>query len=294
MQLIIGLCVIRSMRPLLSAFIFLLPQMALSQTAVRDSVQKLFALTRVEDDAHRMDASTKMERLLAGFYADATNFEKELDSVPFIGQLTSPDGLVRMTCWNIAFEDGGFHYHCILRHRDAKGKVSVTVFEDSDVDWGRMLRKPIRPTEWYGALYYRILSNKHRGTTYYTLLGWDGKDAVTNRKVVDVLRIQGNSVVLGATIFDGENKTDQRLVFEYANDASMALNFDEKEKMIIMDHLSPEDSRFEGQYQFYGPDFSYDALRFKKGKWVLIRDVFAKNRGLNNLPEHQRPGSFND
>ena len=64
--------------------------------------------------------------------------------------------------------------------------------------------------------------------------------------------------------------------------------------MIIMDHLAPEDSRFEGQYQFYGPDFSYDALEFKKGEWVFQRDVFAKNRSLNNLPEDAKPGDFND
>jgi hypothetical protein len=74
----------------------------------------------------------------------------------------------------------------------------------------------------------------------------------------------------------------------------MALNFDEKEKMIVMDHLAPEDSRFVGQYQFYGPDFSYDALKFKKGAWIFERDVFAKNRSLNNLPDNARPGDFKD
>ena len=74
----------------------------------------------------------------------------------------------------------------------------------------------------------------------------------------------------------------------------MALNFDAKEKMIVMDHLAPEDSRFEGQYQFYGPDFSYDALKFKKGAWIFERDVFAKNRSLNNLSEDARPGDFKD
>ena len=199
-----------------------------------------------------------------------------------------------MACWNVAFEDGSFQYHSVMRHRPDKKSVVVTIFEDTE-DWERIERKSIRPNKWYGALYYRILSDRHKGKTYYTIMGWDGKDNITNRKVVDVITLQGKSVVLGSSIFkDANDRPAHRLIYEYANDVSMALNYDEKEKMIIMDHLAPEDSRFEGQYQFYGPDFSYDALQFKKGEWLLLKDVFAKNRGLNNLSEEDRPGDFKD
>ena len=55
------------------------------------------------------------------------------------------------------------------------------------------------------------------------------------------------------------------------------LKFDENEKQIVFDHLSPKSPQFTGQYQYYGPDFSYDALEFKKGKWVYIKDVDVRN-----------------
>lgn len=263
-------------------------------SAFRDSVNSLFDVMRTAEDSVKLGASSTLENMLHEFYLKEENFDLELDTVPFLGQLSSPDNVVKMACWNVALEDGSFRYHCVMRHRPDKNAVVVTVFEDKK-EWERIERRSVRPTDWYGALYYRILSDRYRGKTIYTIIGWDGKDNITNRKVVDVLSIQGKSVVLGASVFkDANDRPAHRLIYEYANDVSMALNYDEKEKMIIMDHLAPEDSRFVGQFQFYGPDFSYDALKFQKGEWTLIKDVFAKNRSLNNLSEDAKPGDFKD
>lgn len=269
--------------------------LAQANVALRDSVIHLFGKMRAENDSIKVGSAMVLERLLADFYSDPSHFEIEFDSVPFMGQLSTWDKMLSMTCWNLAMSDGQFKYHCVMRHRDSNKGVVVTVFEDEGADWDRMDRKVIRPKEWYGALYYKLLANRYRGQTIYTVLGWDGSDHVTNRKVVDVINIQGKVVTLGASVFkDEKGASVQRLIYEYANDVSMALNYDEKEKMIIMDHLAPEDSRFEGQRQFYGPDFSYDALQFIKGEWVYVKDVFAKNRSLNNLPDDTRPGNFKD
>jgi hypothetical protein len=263
-------------------------------STLTDTILSLSSLMRSEADSVKSNAAESLEKLLSEHYSRPENFGIELEEIPYVGQLKSPDDKVQMLCWNVAFEDGTFQYHAVMAHQPQKSEVAVTIFEDSE-DWERILRKPIRPNKWYGALYYKILSNKFKGKTYYTLLGWDGKDNITNRKVVDVMSIQGKTVLLGSSMFKGEDELPaHRLIFEYANDVSMALNWDEKEKMIVMDHLAPEDSRLEGMYQFYGPDFSYDALQFKKGEWILLRDVFAKNRSLNNLPEDARPGDFKD
>lgn len=276
--------------------IFLSPIFVSAQvdTTFRNSVLRTFDVMRTGEDSEKQVASAKLEIMFSEYYSNPAHFELELDSVPFLGQLSSEDGVIKMLCWNLAMENDEYQYHCVMRHKPQKETVVVTVFQDN-ADWNRMDRKPIRSNKWYGALYYKILANRYRGKTNYTILGWDGKDNITNRKVVDVISIQGKSVILGSSLFKNEKELPvHRLIYEYANDVSMALNYDEKEKMIIMDHLAPEDSRFEGQYQFYGPDFSYDGLIFKKGKWILYRDVFAKNRSLNNLPADARPGKFKD
>ena len=262
-------------------------------TLNRDSVLSLFDKMRFSEDGSKMLAAAKLEAMFSEFYADPAKFEYELDSIPFLGHLSSWDGAVRMLCWNLALATGEFKYHCILRHRPTKETVTVTVFQDTK-SWDRIERKTVRPNKWYGALYYKILANRYRGKSYYTLIGWDGNDAITNRKVVDALVMQGSTVMLGANMFTTENRPAFRLIYKYANDATMALNYDKKEKMIVMDHLAPEDSRYTGQYQFYGPDFTYDGLKFDKGKWLLKKDLFPANRGLNNLPQEARPGDFKD
>ncbi len=263
-------------------------------STLTDTILSLSDLMRKEADSVKLNAAASLEELLVQHYSNPEKFGTQLAQVPYMGQLISPDRAVQMLCWNVELENGNFQYHAVMVHKAKKGEVALTIFEDVE-DWERIDRKPVRPSKWYGALYYKILSNKHKGKTYYTILGWDGKDNITNRKVVDVITFQGKSVILGSSMFKDENdRPAHRIIYEYANDVSMALNYDEKEKKIIMDHLAPEDSRFEGQYQFYGPDFSYDALQFKKGKWIFIKDIFAKNRSLNNLPENARPGDFKD
>ncbi|MFC2176173.1 hypothetical protein ACFLR1_04300 [Bacteroidota bacterium] len=267
--------------------------MAQMDAILKDSIRGLFKEMRLAEDGDKMLIASKLEIVLSDYYSNPNHFQEELDSIPFLGQLSSSDGVVKMICWNLALSTGEFNYHCILRHRPTKETVAVTVLQDVK-NWERIQRKSLRSISWYGALYYKILTNKFKGKTYYTLLGWDGKDAITNRKVVDALVVKGKTLSLGANIFVEEGKPSFRLIYEYANDATMSLNFDLKQKAIVMDHLAPEDSRYTGQYQFYGPDFSYDALTFEKGKWVLQKDVFATNKGLNNLSKEAKPRDFKD
>jgi len=48
----------------------------------------------------------------------------------------------------------------------------------------------------------------------------------------------------------------------------MMLIYDTKFNMIVMDHLSPSSPVYNGDYQFYGPDLSFDALKFEDGLWI--------------------------
>ena len=42
-------------------------------------------------------------------------------------------------------------------------------------------------SKWYGMLYYKIVPVKIKRKKYYTLLGWDGNDKITAKKIIDVL-----------------------------------------------------------------------------------------------------------
>ena len=66
-----------------------------------------------------------------------------------------------------------------------------------------------------------------------------------------------------------------RLIFEWKQKITMALKWEQEKNLIVFDHLSPEDSSKKNQFQFYGPDFSLDALKWEKGKWRYVTDSDA-------------------
>jgi hypothetical protein len=57
----------------------------------------------------------------------------------------------------------------------------------------------------------------------------------------------------------------------------MTCKFNETVNAIVFDHLSPPKSSQIGQFQFYGPDGSFDGLQLIKGKWILVPDIFVTN-----------------
>jgi hypothetical protein len=56
-----------------------------------------------------------------------------------------------------------------------------------------------------------------------------------------------------------------------------------------MDHLAPESPDFRGQYAFYGPTLSYDALEWRKGRWHWKKDVAAQNDEEGSRREYRDP-----
>ena len=57
----------------------------------------------------------------------------------------------------------------------------------------------------------------------------------------------------------------------------MMVEYNEKLKEIVADHLSPSRPSMQGQYQFYGPDFSYEGFSFQDGVWVQKSDIDVRN-----------------
>jgi hypothetical protein len=136
---------------------------------------------------------------------------------------------------------------------------------------------------WYGALYYRIIPIETRfNEIHYTLLGFDPHDFLTNKKIVEVLRFdEQNKPVFGASIFRNRKNISNRLIFEYSEFATMTLQYEDKKEMIVYDHLSPSSPKYKGQYEFYGPDFSYDGLKYEKGIWNTYFDLDLRLNEIN-------------
>jgi hypothetical protein len=250
--------------------------------ALRDSLAHWSQMIRAaQNDSVAYAAALRMEQHITAAYRGVPQIGEALDSLPYLGQISSDDGAVRLLNWNTLHSDGTMGYHCVVLHRDAKGMVQATVLRDStDLADENMEGRRLMPDAWYGALYYRVVSARYKKKPYYLLIGWDGKDNLSSRKVVDVLSLVKGRALLGEPIIRVDRRPKHRLIFEYAEDVTMSLNLDERMGMVVMDHLAPKEPYLKGIYQFYGPDMSHDGLVFEQGRWVYVPDVDARNRGV--------------
>lgn len=195
------------------------------------------------------------------------------------GIITSEDKRLRIINWNLKFSDGSFKYYGFIQYYlEDKDKIvthELVDLSDSIID---PEHASLYPYNWYGALYYHIISYKEGGKYYYVLLGWDGNSYLTNKKIVDVLTFSSSGkAYFGKPVFLVEKERKKRIIFEHALRVSMLLRYDEKAGAIVFDHLSPAKPSQKGQYQFYGPDGSYDGLVYEKGKWVFVSDFYVTN-----------------
>ena len=118
------------------------------------------------------------------------------------------------------------------------------------------------------------------------MIGWKGFSNFSTKKVIESLEISKNGVPkFGQPVFKINDEKKKRLIFEFSARASMICRYDEQYDMIIYDHLSPISSKYAGQYQYYGPDMTQDALLFNKGLWIYnpnvdIRNLKPKNNSI--------------
>ena len=202
------------------------------------------------------------------------SFDYPFDSLKNIGSVYSGDKALRIFTWNIPVGLNDHLYFGIAMYHSGTKKDYVVVKLNNPVGINQL--KKIG--KWPGALYYEIIQTKHAGQKYYTLLGFSFNNTLSNKKVIDVLSIdEFDELYFCKDLFYYEKKRSDRIEFIYNEKATMSLRFDGEKKMIIFDHLSPSKPSLTGKYEFYGPDFTYDGLKFEKGIWQHYPNIDITN-----------------
>lgn len=232
-------------------------------------------LYSTKNDSLKFKYNKEFLGLLDTVLSAELSFYYPFDSLNQIGRLISPDNKFRIINWNIYKSDGTYFYF---------GFIQSFVSKDKKYEYFKLIDKSAtiknpetyigEPDKWFGMLYYKII----KSDDYYTLLAWDGNDKLSQKKYIDILSFKDNGdPVFGKDVFKIPQKNPRRIVFEYSTEITMSLKYNEDKGMIIFDHLAPKDPFMEGQFQFYGPDFSYDAFDFNRGKWKFVPDIDIKN-----------------
>lgn len=215
------------------------------------------------------------------------------DSLKDISILVPKNNKFKLITWNLHKDDGthGFFGYLLVNNskRVKKGLFKHETIQAYEyfklVDNSGSIKNPENyigsPAKWYGMLYYSLIECNG----FYTLLAWDGNDNLTQKKIVDVLYFKPDGTpVFGKDVFKFARKNPRRLIFEYSSEVSMSLKYNEKRKQIIYSHLAAKDpgSVLEGQFQYYGPDGSFDALELRKDKWITLEAVDITNEKNKN------------
>lgn len=202
------------------------------------------------------------------------SFEYPFDTLQNIGKIYSPDHRMRIYTWNIpAGINDNIYYGIVQFYSSAQKKYIIVPLNKSE-----NLSNTNSKKSWDGSLYYKIVETKHAGQKYYTLLGFDLNTILSNKKTIDVISIDDfDELFFCKKLLQYEGRMVDRIVFEYNEKAMMSLQYNEDVKMIVFDHLSPSKPSLSGQYEFYGPDFTYDGLKWEKGVWIFYSNIDITN-----------------
>jgi hypothetical protein len=265
---------------ILFAVFYCIPVLKAQPDTIGIKLENLFNKMAVcESDAEKIALNDTVITFVQKYINTDSVFYHRLNNIKFLGQITSPDSLVKILTWNVAYSGSDQDYYCYMLRRSSENDPVKTYFlkGTSGTD---IISKDTTYTQsdWYGSLYYDIRPFTLNNQEYYVLLGLDFKDAFITRKIIEIVKFTDeNKLLFGSLCFTDSGMLSYREVFEYSSRASMTLRFD-SENEIVFDHLSPFSPEYKDNFQYYGPDFSYDAYSLENGQWKLKQDIDARNK----------------
>jgi len=263
-----------------------------SNSEIQDSLSRISSeIWKQKSDSAKLAANTVFLNVFNTVLKSDTLISFPLDSIYGITHVASSDAKMHLYTWNIPFKNGTNKYFGFIRANiDNPILIPLVSHEYNNEDLSNQL---MSPQNWYGALYYKLIQMKIEDKEAYTLLGWDGFTATSNRKIIDILTIdtKGN-IQFGMPVFKTDQGIKSRVVMEYSEKANMLLRYDyqaimiQKKKkikremawLIVMDRLIPMDPSMKGMRKYYIPVGDiYDGFIFRNGYWSMVEDIDVTN-----------------
>ncbi len=218
------------------------------------------------------------------------SYQYPFDSLVFISKLRPEDDAFRMFTWILKLEGGKFRYFGVVHMNDPKRFVYHPLFDRSSNEVPG-LEEETNPNaglidsvydnkSWFGMHYYDIgLVKKKKffglsSEKYYVLLGWDGNNNISHKKIVDVMYFENGIPTFGAPIFGFGNEIQTRVILEYNAQAVITLKWHHNDNMVSFDHLVPPSEKNKGNKFTYIPSGQYDYIIWKNGVWEFNEDLF--------------------
>lgn len=255
--------------------------------AFKPAVSRLILLgdsvLKLREDGLKDSLNQQFSSLLDSILYAPDGTKLSFHQVKSLSVAQDPSKKVKTITW-MMIKNNGAQYHYfgyLITQLDPKKPASITrLSQNKDLNREDLEFLKGDSSTWMGCIYYSILTERYKKKEYFILLGWAPQSQFTTRKIVEPITITPHKINIGAPVIKAGGKAKTRLVFEFNAQVSVSLRYNEDKKMIVMDHLSSSDPRPEskGMFQLYGPDLSYDGLKFEKGLWILQRDIDVRNK----------------
>lgn len=248
-------------------------------------------------DNERYLASEEAVQLLAEALEEEDSEEWKWQLPPYVSVLTSPDKLFRIFTWAVVRDNGEFEcFGAVQFYNEKEELYEHLLLNDKSDEIMNQEESVLAADQWLGAVYQELIQTTAGSHTYYTLLGWNGVDNLTERKIIEPVYIRNGVPQFGAPLFR-RMRNQRRVVLEYNNTAVVNLRYEtqvvqevervrekvkgtnryhtvekfkeHKEKMIIFDEVEPQIPGMEGLFQYYVPSGTELAYAFVDGKWEL-------------------------
>ena len=252
---------------------------------------------RLKTEEQRLAAADSFCLIIDQNIGEQKSFTYPFSRVTNLSKLISPDNSFRIYTWSVPLRNGSFAFYGRLVLNDKKGLHVIKL-----IDAAAELENPetmlLKPEQWYGAIYYDIVSTKEKGETFYTLLGYRPNNSSHHEKILEPISLENsNKFRLGAKIFNTPvingikyKRQPYRLIFRYSPKSTASVKYITEEKRIIMDHLAPADVDVKDDWARYGSDFSYQALFWKDGQWQLEDEIDVKGDIAPATPQPTEQG----
>ena len=248
-------------------------------------------------DNERYLASEQAVQLLSKALEEEESENWKWSLPDYVSVLTSPDHLFRIFTWAVIRDDGEFEcFGAVQYYNEKEEEYEYQLLNDKSEEIMNREESILTADNWLGAVYQELIQTTAGDKTYYTLLGWNGVDNITERKIIEPVTLHRGVPQFGAPLFR-RMRNQRRIVLEYANDAMVNLSYEtqyvqevehkrekvrgakhyrtvdkvkeHKEKMIIFDEVEPQVPGMEGLFQYYVPSGTELAYAFVDGKWEL-------------------------
>lgn len=238
-----------------------------------------------------LNAKDKVERITSCYYYIQTlkkalsipnSFDYDFNTIQTVSAIRSEDEKFRIFTWNLLLDSGKYMYFGAIQMNNSDSLELYGLYDSSeynrDIIYGQFDNR-----HWMGALIYQMHHYTHKRKDYYITFGWDGQDAKTTRKIIDVLWFdEEGKPNFGEEIFDFDGDLQSRIIFDFNDRAAMTMRYDKNEQAILFANLVPINPMMVGIYENYVPDGTYDFLKLEKGIWRRYKIAFDDRRKNSN------------